>query len=451
MSELRQKRMLLILVLSALSCLALSIFSGFLGVLYYVPEIASFFLKFGVSLQQLRPLHTSFASAWLFLACVSMIWKYFFDNCGPLTSSDIRHWRFQLATWVFSGIGIFITLPFGLFSGREYLGFHPFFSLLIYGGWLSFAWVFFKKIKKNFWSQPVYVFMWATGVFFFLYTFAEGHFWLFTGVLEQPVADLQIQWKSCGTLVASFNQMVYGCLFYLSEKISGDKNLARSKKAFLFFCIGLLNSFTNYAHHTYHLPQSHLIKWISFIVSMLEIAFLYGILVDIVKIVKEKSSFQNRNPLVYFLELSKCWNLFLLSLAILISIPPLNALIHGTHVVMAHAMGSEIAIDTYILFAVMLFLFPYILPRDLADICAAPRRLSLHIFFLNLFLIALVSILTGNGLLVGLSRLGVDTSSMDYFSYYLAFTASFFGFFLALIVGHWLFFLFRQLGKKERL
>ena len=29
--------------------------------------------------------------------------------------------------------------------------------------------------------------------------------------------------------------------------------------------IGLLNSFTNYAHHTYHLPQSHVVKWVAFV------------------------------------------------------------------------------------------------------------------------------------------------------------------------------------------
>ncbi len=46
----------------------------------------------------------------------------------------------------------------------------------------------------------------------------------------------------------------------------------------------------------------------------------------------------------------------MLALALVISVPPLNAVIHGTHVVVAHSMGSMIGIDSMIVWAGMSYL-----------------------------------------------------------------------------------------------
>ena len=72
---------------------------------------------------------------------------------------------------------------------------------------------------SGFFSRPVYVYMWGTGVLYFLYTFIEGHAYLIPMVRDYPVADLQIQWKHCGTVVAAFNMLVYGSLMYLGELV----------------------------------------------------------------------------------------------------------------------------------------------------------------------------------------------------------------------------------------
>ena len=230
---------------------------------------------------------------------------------------------------------------------------------------MLFAWSFLSKVWRGFWARPVYVYMWAVGILYFLWTFAEGHAWLLPAVKRNPVADLQIQWKSCGTLVASFNQMVYGTLIYLGVKQSGDERIGQSGTGFALFGIGLLNSFTNYAHHTYHLPQSHVIKWVAFGASMLEIILLVGVIREVAAALSKRRPAHDRGPGVVerFVGLSKRWNSFLLALAIAISVPPWNALIHGTHVVMAHAMGSEIAIDTYILLGFFAFALAGMFPK----------------------------------------------------------------------------------------
>ncbi|MCP5070756.1 MAG: cbb3-type cytochrome c oxidase subunit I, partial [bacterium] len=288
----------------------------------------------------------------------------------------------------------------------EYIGFHPAISALILAGWLAFLWTFLRRVARGFWGRPAYVYMWTIGAVLFVYTFTEAHAHLLPFVSSQPVADTQIQWKSCGTLVASFNQMVYGCLLYVGERLSGDRHAAQSRSAFALLGIGVLNSFTNYAHHTYHLPQSHLIKWVAFSVSMLEIIILWSLLRGIVAgIQRGRPLGQNFVATTRLFSLSKGWNAFLLPVALLISVPPLNALIHGTHVVMAHAMGSELAIDSYILLGVFAWLLASLFPKreSIESVINAPlvRR---TLFVLNTALILLVACLLVGGLAVGVTR-----------------------------------------------
>jgi len=400
------EKITLVMIACAIGCVFLSLALGALAALYYMPEFGRVMQGAGISLVQLRPLHTTFASAWIYLGAVTCVFAFLFREFGEPTPADKLRFKLQMVCWGLAGLGILVTLPLGITTGREYLGFHPAFSLLIVVGWLLFAWTFFSKVRRDFWSRPVYVYMWATGIVLFLYTFLEGHAWLLRSVRGQPVVDLQIQWKSCGTLVAAFNQMVYGSLIYLVEKTTGDERTGQSKRAFALLGVGLLNSFTNYAHHTYHLPQSHLIKWIAFCVSMLEVILLVGVYRDAVALMRrERKSPLSFNPILRFVELSKCWNLFLLSIAILISIPPLNALIHGTHVVMAHAMGSELAIDSYILFAVVIWLLVDIFPkREVAENLLNDRAMRTTIVGLNISLVVLVSWLLAGGLATGVTR-----------------------------------------------
>lgn len=436
--------MLFVMMASAIMCMVLSIFMGALAVLFYLPSIASIMNRNGLSLLQLRPLHTTFASAWLFLGAATYAYKFLFDTFGEPTPADRMRFKIHMGCWGLAGLGALVTLPLGITSGREYLGLHPGFSVLILFGWILFAYTFFKKVWRGFWERPVYVYMWGAGILYFIYTFIEGHAYLLPWIKQYPVVDLQIQWKSCGTLVAAFNQMVYASLFYLGERLSGDKRIAQSQTAFWLFGIGLLNSFTNFAHHTYHLPQSHLVKWIAFGVSMLEIILLVRVYIDVTKSIKQKTSPLSFNVSVRLIELSKNWNLFLLFMALLISIPPLNAIIHGTHVVMAHAMGSELAIDTYILLAVMASLLSELFPkREILQEKINSPTLRNTIFYLNLSLAGVVVLLLINGITVGITRyLGLPQPEMlAYFPKALAVFGLSLGFFmLRLLLAWWPFF-----------
>lgn len=403
----RSEKVLLVMMASALSCVLLSLLFGALSALYYVPGISAQMVRANISLVQLRPLHLTFASAWIFLGAAAGAYKFLFDRFGEPTEADMRRFRLQMTCWGVAGLGALVTLPLGITSGREYIGFHPAFSALIWFGWLLFAWTFFSKVRRGFFAQPVYVYMWGVGILFFLWTFAEGHAYLLPWVNQHPIADLQIQWKSCGTLVASFNQMVYGSLIYLAVRKTGDERIGQSTAAFALFWIGLLNSFTNYAHHTYHLPQSHFIKWTAFLVSMLEIIILVRVFQEVTAALRKQVKPYRTSYSVSdtFLGMSKRWNMFLLTLALAISVPPWNALIHGTHVVMAHAMGSELAIDSYILLGVFAFLLASIFPkREVSEEVIQNPAVRSAVRRINAFLMALVGLLLISGFTTGVQR-----------------------------------------------
>ena len=125
--------------------------------------------------------------------------------------------------------------------------------------------------------------------------------------------------------------------------------------AYWLFGIGLLNSFTNFAHHTYHLPQDHLIKWISFVVSMMEVAILCRATYDLYKLVRARDDLEFCAARGSFAA-SKYWTGAILLSSVLISIPPLNAIIHGTYAVAGHAMGATIGIDTMVLLGAVIWI-----------------------------------------------------------------------------------------------
>ncbi|MCP4092859.1 MAG: cbb3-type cytochrome c oxidase subunit I [Planctomycetes bacterium] len=334
----------------AVAAICISVLAGLLGAFYYIPQMAPVLQGLGIQFAALRPLHTTFAVVFILLGGMAVVHRFFEDIAGPMGAGEKLRLRIQLISWAVAGVGVFGTILIGVGSGREYMGFHPIFSLPIALGWLMFTWNYFSHVARGFMARPIHATMWGVGSLFFLYTFSEQHAWLLPDVFSEPIIDMRLQWKATGTLVGSFNLFVYGTLYYVACKLSGCERYAHSRLAYALFAIGLLNSFTNFAHHTYHLPQSHTVKWISFVVSMAEIILFFRVIVDITAMVKSSKP----SPpcgIRAFLTAAKWWTGFILGTSLIISIPPVNSLVHGTQIVMAHAMGAEIGIDCMALFA----------------------------------------------------------------------------------------------------
>jgi nitric oxide reductase subunit B len=301
-----------------------------------------------------RPLHVSLVVSWIFLSAIGGIYYYLPNYCGINWYSKklpkVHFWLF-----VFTGIAILTCYLLGKFGGREYWEFPPMFAILIVISWLLFGFNYFKSIFKRAGQMPVYIWMWGTGIFFFLFTFLESYLWMFPYFRDNVVRDVTVQWKAYGALFGSWNMLVYGTAIFIMERISKNETVAKSKLAFLMYALGLTNLLFGWAHHIYILPNAPWIRYIAYAVSMSE----WLILAKIIWNWREtlKSTKQYSSMLVYkFIMASDAWIFINLALAIAISIPAVNIFTHGTHITVAHAMGTTIGINTMILMASVVFM-----------------------------------------------------------------------------------------------
>ena len=301
-----------------------------------------------------RPLHVSLVVSWIFLSAVGGIYYYLPKYVKqPLYSTKLPRIHFWL--FFFTGITILGCYIIGKFGGRKYWEFPPILSIPIIISWILFGFNFFKTLAKKSGQWPVYLWMWGTGIFFFLFTFCESYLWIFPYFRDNLIRDLTVQWKAYGALVGSWNMLVYGTAIFVMERISGDEKVAKSRLSFLLYFLGFTNLLFGWGHHTYLVPASAWVKHVAYGISMTELIILGKIMWN------WKRSISTAKKNFYFLPFkflvaSDFWIFVNLILAILISIPAINVFTHGTHITVAHSMGSVIGINTMILLASSLFL-----------------------------------------------------------------------------------------------
>jgi nitric oxide reductase subunit B len=335
----------------ALLMLVLGIFFGVIGGLQYVFPA---WLKENLPFTKIRPLHVTLVISWIFTASTAGIYYYFPMATGRKIFFEPvarLHFIILLLSTVITCICYFN----GKFGGREYLEFPPLLALPVILYWLLFTFNYFRSSGKEIIHAPVYVWMWTTGIIFFLFTIIESYLWLIPWFKENLVRDVTVQWKAMGSMVGSWNMLVYGTAFFIMEKISGNDKVTRSPATFFFYFLSLTNLMFNWGHHTYIVPASPWIKNISYFISMTELL----ILGNIIFFWRHSLSKAKRNfhILSYrFLSIADAWIFLNLVLAIIISVPEINYYTHGTHITVAHAMGTTIGINTMILFASFFFI-----------------------------------------------------------------------------------------------
>lgn len=403
-AEIQSFRLVGLFVIFSLILLFMTTITGPLASLYYSDYFSLIRDHWKIPFQLLRPLHTFTAMTWVFVSGLAFVLYFLLLHHSEKAELIKSRFKTVFVLWLLAGL-LGIASLFNLnFTGREYIIFPPYVSLFVMGGWLIYGFTFFSLsgLKRTDW--PIYKWMWGTSIFLFITSFTEGHFYLLESISVLPLRDMAIEWKSYGSLVGSFNLIVYGNLIFFSERITGDKEYAFSRKAFLLFIIGTLNSFTNSVHHTYHLPQGHWAKTFAFVVSMLEVIIFIKVFFDLwglKKVIKLKEKY----PLAaFFMASATLWTFIQLAMGILLSIPPLNSVVHGTTVVLAHSMGAMIGIDTMAQLAVLSFLYQELFPGR-----QSPARilfLQCLIVFLNLALILFSIILIFQGIQSGMTLHG---------------------------------------------
>lgn len=311
---------------------------------YFFP---TFGLEGGVGFGTLRPMHVSAVLFWILLGATGFVYSGMAILSEAKPSAALA--RVQWLLWLVAIGGIFYSYLAGDFGGREYWEFNPVWALPLALAWLLFLLNFIKTARKIA-RWPVYVWMWMTGIVFFLFAFAENYLWLFPYFREHFVTDMTIQWKVNGSLVGAWNQLLYGTAFFLMERISKNARIGHSRLAFAMYFLGLFNLMFNWGHHIYTLPTAGYVRYTGYIVSMTEWVFFAKIIYNWKKNVSDAQRYYHHFP-YRFLMAADFWVFLNLGQAILMSIPALNLYTHGTHVTVAHAMGTTTGINSMILFA----------------------------------------------------------------------------------------------------
>jgi nitric oxide reductase subunit B len=304
------------------------------GVIASINYVAPGYSKAWLGFIQLRPLHVSSIMFFLLIGASGCVYSCIHFIAPNKISSPIAY--VQLALWICAIFVVFFSYVNMQFGGREYWEFPPQYAIIIVIAWLLFI-VNFLKAVLNIKHWRVYMWMWMTGIFFFLLTFTENYLWEFPYFREHFVKDMTIQWKANGALVGAWNQMIYGTAFFLMEKISKGNKYAGSHLAFRMYFLGLFNLMFNWGHHIYTLPTDSYVRYVSYIVSMTEWIILARIIYLFRKTITDAQKFFHYFPF-RFLIASEVWVFFNLALAILMSIPVLNLYTHGTHITVAHAI-----------------------------------------------------------------------------------------------------------------
>ncbi len=341
-----------------------------------------------------RPLHVSLVVSWIFLGAIGGIYYYLANQCR-LTLFSVRAATWHYWIFIVTGVAILACYFAGKFGGREYFEYPAVLSIPIFLSWFMFGVNYFRTVFKSTEPWPVYYWMWGTGIIFFFITFAESYLWLIPYFRDNMVREIAVQWKSYGALTGSWNMLVYGTAIFVASKIGEDEKTARSKMAYGLYFLGLFNLMFGWAHHTYLVPTVPWIRTLAYAVSMTELLILGKILWDWRKSLADYQI--NRHCNAYrFLFASEIWIFVNLVLALVISVPAWNLLTHGTHITVAHSMGTTIGINTMILLSSVFYVIREELPIEVHSGCSKQVRLgywianvSLAVFFSSLILAGL--------------------------------------------------------------
>jgi len=350
-----------------------------------------------------RPLHVSLVVSWIFLIAIGGIYYDWPRQCKlPLYSTRAVSWHY----WGFliTGLTILGCYLSGKFGGREYFEFPPVLSIPIFVTWIIFGVNYFNTARQDKEPWPVYYWMWGTGIVFFFITFTEAHLWLIPYFRDNMVREIMVQWKSYGALTGSWNMLVYGTAIFLMDKISGEEGMSHSKLAFSLYFLGLFNLMFGWAHHIYLVPSAPWLRIFAYAVSMTELLVLGKILWDWRASLASYQIHKHCNA-YRFLFAADIWIFINLILALVISVPAWNLYTHGTHITVAHAMGSTIGINSMILLASIFYVIREELPQSVHADCTPQIKFGFWMANISLavFFTALVMAGVGKGLYDGAS------------------------------------------------
>jgi len=337
---------------------------------------------------RLRPLHTFFALA--ATACgFSGLLAAVFAGLGIRTRLAAAR-ALLLAAFVVLGA---ISLGLGYGSGREYVSWLPLLTPLLLLPLLLNAAQILAHTRTLVARSPEGFWLIATGAIFVCLGLVESQLWLLPAVAEDTVRDLTIQWQGLDLLFAGNNTLLYGCALFA---ISPTAKPLRSGWLFALAAVTLLFTF---GHHHYISPQPLWLKQLAVVASLLAmVSFVRHARAYRASVVATSAKPDAAGMLLRSVER---WTLVSFATGIAFAVPWFNTFVHGTHLIVAHAMGGMIGVDFLLVVAGGLALTA---GRE----AVASRRIQVGVRLLDGSLLALWVVLAGAGISKGLLRFSHD-------------------------------------------
>lgn len=323
-----------LLAFSAL-CFGLAILFGLLsGWTVGHPDTLPSWLAF----TSIRPLHTLLAMAWIIQG--TMVVSQLTVNKHPGVG--------QSGLFIGGTIITALLVMFGVSSGREYISWPAIASLPMFLGLLLAAIAIFQELPKLLQQNPAAAWMLGIGAVLLPLGFIEVHLFLIPAIGLDPARDLTLQWHGLDTMIGAWNAMLFAC----GAVLAGPGKVLTPiwhRALFVVTATGLL---LTYSHHHYPSPQPYWLKEIAFYTSLLAaIGFIHHI-----RIWQRCSA--TATPIERMLHVAGNWTVFAIATGFLMALPPLNTLTHGTYVVVGHAMGSMIGVNSMLLLALSFHFYP---------------------------------------------------------------------------------------------
>lgn len=330
----------LLLVLLPIACLLGVLGVGVLvGIKSAQPEL----LMNVLSMRVLQPLHAFLGVAFVLCGLASGVVFVLRKECGGISGD----WLVGPAMLVFV-VGSIIAIALNRASGVEYvawpLGMSLFLGVIfvtLAGAVLSRLSVLSSKTPEGAWLIVIGLLLVALGL-------GERS----AEIIAQPnmTRGLTVEWHALDTFFAGWNAALYG-LGMVAIMRPGDRGRPlRGKWLFVLATFCLLSTF---AHHHYMSAQPSMLKWIALVASMLAaVSFTRHVWAILMSWGKHGVDHKSPPERAFFLA-AEFWTLSAVGTGILLAVPQINIIMHGTTAIVAHSMGSMIGVNVMIVFGVL--------------------------------------------------------------------------------------------------
>jgi len=350
-----------------------------------IPSISHSILAF----ERIRPLHTLFP----IVGVISGIfgWISFMSHKQPKKYTLLVTWIcFALLAFFVSSASL--SLLMGQFSGREYFSWPPILTLPLFLSLILMIILLFNRASYLSKKSPEGFWLIGFGLIFITIGLSESVLWLLPTIGNNIVKDLTVKWHSIDSFFAGLNAFLYGVGVFILQK---EAKPLRKWPLYLIAVGGLLFTF---GHHHYASPQPNILKILALIASIIG---MFSFVKHFRIYRKTKIKFNEATLLAILFRSVELWTIVSFGSGILFAIPQINLIVHGTYLVVIHAMGSMIGVELILVFAAGFSIFKVHNLR-------VAKRIKWATKFLNISLALMWLLLSVVGFTKGIMRFNSD-------------------------------------------